>query len=159
MAYRANLQLWTPGEGALYTLNTFYAQIRPEIQISSFGFNRSLPEVQPEVSVPSYFQFPANRPIRTLPQPKATYVFALASRNNKPVQRQRFNSQCTAHLKEPKVTHITTLTITCKTLLALNKLLWLLGHQHKLISRTTHSDQTAWGTAGVCTYNSMTLEV
>lgn len=99
----------TPGEGALYTLNTFYAQIRPEIQISSFGFNQSLPEVQPEVSVPSYFQFPANRPIRTLPQPKATYVFALASRNNKPVQRQRFNSQCTAHLKEPKVTHITTL--------------------------------------------------
>lgn len=53
----------TRGKELFTHMNTFHTQIRPEIQISSFEFNQSLPEMQLEVSVPSYFQVKANRPM------------------------------------------------------------------------------------------------
>lgn len=97
------------GEGTLYTLNTFHTQIRPEIQISSFKFNQPLPEMQPEVSVPRYFQVTANRPIWTLLQQKSLTFLHLLQGTINLFRDKRFNSQCTAHLnKEPKVRHTTT---------------------------------------------------
>lgn len=63
ITYRPNCSSEQAGQGTLYTLNAFHTQIRPEIQISSFEFNQSLPEMQPELSVPSYFQVTANRPM------------------------------------------------------------------------------------------------
>lgn len=124
------------GEGTLYPLSTFDTQIRPEIQISSFEFNQPSPEMQPEVSVPSYFQVTADQ-CEPLLQPKVTYVFALASRNNKPVQRQRFNSQGTAHLQQPEVRHTMTFQLHARHCFSTKQgFVTMLRHQHKLISRT-----------------------